>query len=257
MAAILEHRSVLGRTITSRGVRHLAEQLDLHRVVVLRDSHLETAELDVLSQALTRHRIGPHDPVALPTPFAQPRGTWRNELSFVQRPPVIGVAGLVGPGHPRAHTRWIDSADAYDLLPRSTQRLADDLRALHVHVADGGSTVFQTIHPLVTTDPTTGRRALFVGDAVRRVLGVGDRDSRALLAHLDDHLAHIDPVVVPWKRGDTVVWDGRSALHDAIDLGAHGLVHVACFAGTVPIGVDGRPSRVRHAPPEAAISLAS
>lgn len=250
MAAIFDPR-VVPSTRGSLDLGRLADAIDRHRVVVVHHrAGLDAGLLDGLSRALTVRRTGDRAPARLATSLTQARGMWCTDLSFLERPPAYGVAGLVGTAHPRAHTRWIDTADAYDRLPRATRVLVDDLRALHVHVADEGRTVFQTVHPLVTADPQTGRRSLYLGDAVRGVVGLGERDSAALLAHLHHHLARIEPVVIPWRRGDAVLWDARGAMHDRIDLGARGSVHGAAHAGAIPVGVDGRPSRVRHAPPD-------
>ena len=52
------------------------------------------------------------------------------------------------------------------------------------------------VHPLVRTHPDTGRRALFLGgDFMRRIVGLHDDESRAILdllaRHIDDARYHV------------------------------------------------------------------
>ena len=71
------------------------------------------------------------------------------------------------------------------------------------------------IHPLVRTHPDTGQRALFISSGfMRRIDGMNDDESRALLDLLADHIK--DPRFHcrwRWRPGDLAIWDERCTNH--------------------------------------------
>src|SRR5260370_4194735 len=75
----------------------------------------------------------------------------------------------------------------------------------------------ESTHPVVRTDPETGRRSLCVTPGfTRRFEGRTAAESRPDLGAL--FRAALDPSVVyghQWRAGDLVVWDNRALLHRA------------------------------------------
>jgi alpha-ketoglutarate-dependent sulfate ester dioxygenase len=218
-----------------------------HRVVLLRNASSDARVLRRLARSLSRGIAGGRDDYQLRTEVAHERDQWHSDLAFIDRPPVIGVARLVEPAHPLAHTRWIDMVHAYESLPFATRSILDDLRALHTGTGHGGRLVFQTTHPVVTVHPFTGRRSLFLGQSIRRFIGLSKGDSDDLLAHLLDHVVDGPQLTIPWAQGDVLVWDNTATVHDTLDgFGAAASVEALAFAGRTPLGVDGSTSRARH-----------
>ena len=70
-------------------------------------------------------------------------------------------------------------------------------------------------HPLVRTDPRTGRKALFLGRRPRSyICGLPVDESEALLVRLLNHTTQPDFVYAhKWTVGDIVIWDNRAVLH--------------------------------------------
>ena len=229
----------------------LEELIRDHRVVVIRNAGSDPAILQQLARSLSRRIVGGRDHYQLRIGVAHERDRWHSDLAFVDRPPVIGVAGLVEPAHPLAHTKWIDTVHAYETLARTTRELVDDLRALHTGTGDDGRLLFQATHPVVRVHPATGRRSLFLGSSVRRLIGLGQGDSEDLLSFLHEHVIESCPqITIPWSRGDVLVWDNTATVHDTLDgFGATGGVMAFGFAGRAPIGADGSTGRARHGSP--------
>ena len=67
------------------------------------------------------------------------------------------------------------------------------------------------------THPDTGVKCLYLGSHASHVLGMPERESRALLDRL---LAHTtEPPFTythSWRAGDLVLWDNRCLLHRAL-----------------------------------------
>ena len=94
-------------------------------------------------------------------------------------------------------------------------------------------------HPLVRTDPATGRRALFLGRRPHsHIVGMELAESEVLLDRLWDHAS--DPRFVwrhRWRAGDLLIWDNLGVLHrrDSFDPGVRRIMHRTQIKGDAPI----------------------
>jgi len=71
-------------------------------------------------------------------------------------------------------------------------------------------------HPVVRTNPTNGRKALFLGAHASHIEGMPVEDGRALIKMLQDHATQPQFCYRhEWQEGDLVVWDNRCVLHRA------------------------------------------
>ena len=107
------------------------------------------------------------------------------------------------------------------------------------------STVYETEHPVVRVHPSTGERALLLGQFVRHILGMPSADSRYLIELFQRHVTRLENTVRwHWTPGDVAIWDNRATQHYAIfDYGTeHRRGERVTVAGPTPVGVDGRPS---------------
>jgi taurine dioxygenase len=181
---------------------------------------------------------------------------WHSDLTWLQRPPKLAFlsARIVPPTG--GDTVWADTQAAYDALPTDLQ---EHLAALRVHHAIGGAYDrfvgrysdevleqarrrfgFDAEHPLVRTNPDTGRRSLFLGGYwMDHVVGVPQPASDALLGMLMAWATH-DRFTCRWhwRVDDLAIWDERRTLHLATSdhFPQHRLVRRCTVDGEVPLG---------------------
>jgi taurine dioxygenase len=173
---------------------------------------------------------------------------WHADMTYIDVPPKAAVLyALEIPPH-GGDTYFADMYAAYEALPRALKTRIEGRVAIHdaAHNSAGMmrkgydeiTDVRQTPgarHPLVRTDPATGRRCLFLGRRPHAyIVGLEVAESEELLdalwAHLDDPrfaMAH------QWRVGDLLMWLNLSVLHrrDAFDPAARRIMHRAQIKG--------------------------
>lgn len=144
--------------------------------------------------------------------------------------------------------------------------LADGLRAVHSNEYDYAalrpdalpealaqyrevftSTTFLTEHPVVRVHPETGERTLLLGNFVQRITGLTGRDSRVLQDLFQAHVESPENTVRwQWRAGDVAIWDNRATQHYGVDDSDdhERTLRRVTVDGDVPVGPDGRPSRL-------------
>ena len=159
------------------------------------------------------------------------RGTsWHTDHSYAEVPPKATM--LLGVDIPAkgGDTQFTSSTVAYEELSSALRKNLDSRFCLHAYQSSrsprqmairaavdekrypGGVT-----HPLVRTNPDTGRKSLYI-NTVRTecILGMDREESDELLDQLYDHLNQERyQYRHKWLPGDIVVWDNRSVLHKA------------------------------------------
>ena len=71
-------------------------------------------------------------------------------------------------------------------------------------------------HPLVQTNPVTGRKSLMIGAHAKCIVGWNADESQTMLDDLLDRATAPNEIYVhKWQTGDTIVWDNRATLHRA------------------------------------------
>jgi taurine dioxygenase len=90
-------------------------------------------------------------------------------------------------------------------------------------------------HPLLRTEPKTGRKALFLGRRPNAyVLGLSVGESEALLDALWAHATQPRFVMChEWKVGDLLIWNNLSVLHrrDPFDPATRRVMHRSQIKG--------------------------
>ncbi|RPI45625.1 MAG: TauD/TfdA family dioxygenase, partial [Betaproteobacteria bacterium] len=72
-------------------------------------------------------------------------------------------------------------------------------------------------HPVVRVHPETGRKAIYLGEKVRRFDGMTEEESRPLIEFLNRHATRPEFVYRhQWQAHDIVLWDNRCTLHQAL-----------------------------------------
>jgi taurine dioxygenase len=173
---------------------------------------------------------------------------WHWDQSFVPKIIRGAVLRMIRVPQTDGETGFIDAIGAYDRLPaRLRQRIEDlevvyqfvrideternrfgfpkDLRAIRnpdveaLKSKEGitGNEFPPVVHPLVITQPETGRKALKLSPMhAQYILGLETEESDALLHELADHI--VDPRFAyfhSWKLDDMLVWDNWRVIHSA------------------------------------------
>jgi alpha-ketoglutarate-dependent 2,4-dichlorophenoxyacetate dioxygenase len=151
---------------------------------------------------------------------------WHTDSSF--KSPCGALSMLYAHAVPPAggETEFADMRCAYDSLPAEMRARVDGLVAEHslMHSREKlGFTNFApeeraalpaACHPLVRTNPRTGRKALYLASHASRIIGMPVADGRLLLMDLIE-LATAPEFIYrhQWRVGDLVVWDNRCTMH--------------------------------------------
>ncbi len=167
---------------------------------------------------------------------------WHADMTYVDVPPKAAVLYALEVPPAGGNTYFADMFAAYATLPSELKKAAEgkvavhdasrnsagQLRKGHREVADVRETVGAR-HPLVRTDPKTGRKALFLGRRPNSyVVGLSVADSEALLDALWAHATQARfGMCHQWRVGDVLTWNNLSVLHrrDAFDPRTRRVMH--------------------------------
>ena len=155
---------------------------------------------------------------------------WHADMTYVEVPPKAAMlhALEVPPPEAGGNTYFANMFAAYETLPAELKKAVEGKTAVHDASRNSAgllrkgfkevSDVSQTKgahHPLVRTDPATGRKALFLGRRPSAyVLGLGVAESEALLDALWAHATQPRFAMChEWKVGDVLMWNNLSVLH--------------------------------------------
>jgi taurine dioxygenase len=155
---------------------------------------------------------------------------WHADMTYVEVPPKAAMlhALEVPPPEAGGNTYFADMFAAYSALPADLKTAVEGKIAVHDASTNSAgmlrkgyqavTDVRQTVgahHPLIRTEPGTGRKALFLGRRPNAyIIGLEVAESEALLDALWAHatqprftLSH------QWKVGDLLMWNNLSVLH--------------------------------------------
>jgi taurine dioxygenase len=155
---------------------------------------------------------------------------WHADMTYVDVPPTAAIlhALEVPPPEAGGNTYFANMIAAYESLPADLKKAVDGQIAVHdasrnsagmlrkgyKEVTDVRETV-GAHHPMVRTDPKTGRKALFLGRRPNAyVLGVSVTESEALLDALWAHATQPRFAMChEWRVGNLLMWNNLSVLH--------------------------------------------
>jgi alpha-ketoglutarate-dependent 2,4-dichlorophenoxyacetate dioxygenase len=153
---------------------------------------------------------------------------WHTDASFQDPPGRYSMLhARVIPPVP-ADTGYADLKSAYDALDDDTKSLIADLKAHHSIAYSRQTLGFEfskdeedrlqgAIHPLVRTNPRTGRKSLYLASHASRIIDWPLPEGRLLLRELIEHA--IQPqftYIHHWQVGDLVIWDNLSTMHKGL-----------------------------------------
>lgn len=167
----------------------------------------------------------------------EPKGeggdSWHSDNTFMPVPPMGSLLRAVILPDVGGDTLWASMYMAYESLPKSIQRLCDELEAEHdltrsvtKAIAKGHKLDLAEMqrkwppvrHPVVRVHPETGRKALFVNrSSTTRLVGLDDWENEALLPLLQDAVRSPEfQVRLKWRVGTLAFWDNRPTQHYAV-----------------------------------------
>jgi taurine dioxygenase len=189
--------------------------------------------------------------------------SWHTDVTFVDRIPKASLLRAVTLPEYGGTTVWANTETAYEQLPTPLRALAENLWAVHTNQYDYvdaaasqttreyreefESTYFETEHPVVRVHPETGRRVLTLGHFVKRFVGLGSAESRALFDLLQARVTRLENTVRwNWRLGDLAIWDNRATQHYAVSDydDQYRRLNRVTLSGDVPVDVHGQASRV-------------
>ena len=176
---------------------------------------------------------------------------WHADMTYVDVPPKAAMlhALEVPPPEAGGNTYFANMFAAYEALPADLKKAADGKVTIHDASRNSAgmlrkgyqevTDVRQTVgarHPLVRTDPKTGRKALFLGRRPNAyVLGLSVAESDALLDALWAHATQPRFAMCHrWKVGDLLMWNNLSVLHrrDPFDPATRRVMHRSQIKGS-------------------------
>lgn len=251
------------RPLDPRTRAALIEAWRTHLVLILRDQRLTDPALIAFSGY-----FGALDPPG-PNPYGEPvhkrhpeiniisnvveggrpignlgagEAVWHADMTYVDKPPKAGILYALELPESGGNTYFANMYAAYEALDDGLKQAVEGRSAIHDASRNSAGMLrkgYSEItdvrhtpgarHPLVRTDPVSGRKALFLGRRPNSyVVGLGVPESEALLDRLWAHAA--DPRIAmchEWRVGDLLIWNNLAVLHrrDAFDPHARRVLH--------------------------------
>jgi len=176
---------------------------------------------------------------------------WHADMTYVEVPPKAAMLHSLEVPPPEAggNTYFSNMFVAYETLPADLKKAAEGKLAVHDASANSAgmlrkgykevTDVRLTVgahHPLIRTEPGTGRKALFLGRRPNAyVLGMEVTESEALLDALWAHATQPRFTLCHrWKVGDLLMWNNLSVLHrrDPFDPKTRRIMHRSQIKGS-------------------------
>lgn len=151
---------------------------------------------------------------------------WHSDSSYMEYPWRYSILYAVTAVSWGGETQWADLRAAYDALDARTKSLIQDMIGEHYALqsrmvlgyTDNSPAEIEmfppTRWPLIRTHPASGRKVLFVTNAIREIIGLSLPEGRQLVQDLIEHATQAQFVHShKWAPGDLVIWDNRAVLH--------------------------------------------
>ena len=156
---------------------------------------------------------------------------WHSDMSFTTRPSLGSLLRAHAIPEVGGDTLFANMTMAYEALSAGMQKLIADLHGIHMsgtrkiaNAETGGKRAAEQVRinppvaqPVVRVHPETGRKALYLGEKVKRFDGMTEEESRPLIDYLNRHATRPEFVYRhQWRKDDILVWDNRCAMHQAL-----------------------------------------
>jgi len=249
-----------------RLITAIRDALDEHQVLFFRDQTMSPAQQRDFAARfgeLHVHPVYPHDetvPEIMILEYDESikghQNNWHTDVTFIETPPFGSVLYADDVPPTGGDTIWASTYAAFEALSKPLQGFLGGLHAVHDFArnftperfraygkAGKEGATYQThapvLHPVVRTNPKTGRRGLFVNRSfTSHIEGLERAESDALLEFLFRHLETPEfQVRFRWAKGAVAFWDNRFTQHYAVSdyFPHHRRVRRATILGDRPI----------------------
>ncbi|MGZ8231427.1 MAG: TauD/TfdA dioxygenase family protein [Burkholderiales bacterium] len=211
---------------------------------ITREQHIDFSrrfgELD-RHDALPRDRHPDYPEILLVTNEPKPDGSpsdsrytgrqWHSDMSFTPVPSLGSLLRGITIPDVGGDTVFANMYLAYETLSDGMKKMIDGLHGIQMSgtrkIADAAVAETCTqeqlklnppiAQPVVRVHPETGRKALYLGDKVKRFDGLTEDESRPLIKYLNEHATRFEFIYRhQWRKNDIVVWDNRCTMHLAL-----------------------------------------
>jgi taurine dioxygenase len=163
---------------------------------------------------------------------------WHSDHSYTTQPTLYSFLASKEIPPVGGDTMFANMYAAYETLSKKMQAIIDGLEGIHVRalppsfrVATNADRVANNeqrdsvasagrrpaAHRVARIHPETGRTALYLGQRVRRFVGMTEEESRPLIEFLNMHAVRYEFTYRHrWSLGDVVMWDNRCTMHIAV-----------------------------------------
>jgi alpha-ketoglutarate-dependent taurine dioxygenase len=235
----------LSKPLSDPAFEDVRKAFERYRVLAFRDQKLTKHDLLVFSERWGS--VGGHvqraDAVHVITNAdenGRPKGRlpetgalhYHIDKSYMARPAFATFLYAVEVPPEKGDTVFADAQTAYEALPAETKERIDSLSVWHSLEWFSRTTNNKlsqealrnappVLHPLVRTDPVTGKKSLYIGNNAWKVDGWTFAESRNLIEDLNDFATQSQFLYWhKWRQGDLVMWDNRCLLHAATEFDA-------------------------------------
>jgi len=191
---------------------------------------------------------------------------WHTDVTAAVNPPAASVLRADVVPEYGGDTQFTNLVSAYEGLSDPVKQFVDGLWAEHRYGADLArkglrSNAVTSAHPLVAhhpvvrVHPVTGERTLFVNPGfTSHIVGLHPDESRSILDLLFAQVTSDRYTVrFHWEPGSVAFWDNRATAHrgpqDIDHLDVDRVLHRVTLIGEVPVGPDGRESKLIEGQP--------
>jgi taurine dioxygenase len=190
--------------------------------------------------------------------YTQPVGggtdIWHNDGSYLEKPPMGSILQAHVLPEVGGDTCFASMSAAYEALSPAMQAMLDGLSASHStemilkKTRERGNTSYDSeqdriaprSHPIVTVDPVSGKRRLFVNpNYTIGIDGLSKAEGDGLLAFLYEHIKSPEfQMRYRWSVGDIAFWDNHAVQHYAVaDYTTRRRMQRVTLLGYRPLGV--------------------
>jgi taurine dioxygenase len=211
---------------------------------ITREQHIEFSrrfgELD-RHEALPRDRHPQYPEILMVTNEPKPDGSpsdtkytgrqWHSDMSFTTAPSLGSLLKSYAVPEVGGDTLFANLYLAYETLSDGMKKMIAKLHGIHLSgtrkLANDNTGLERkaeqvkinppVAQPVVRVHPETGRKALYLGEKVKRFDGMTEAESAPLIEYLNRHATRPEFLYRhQWRKNDILVWDNRCTMHQAL-----------------------------------------